>query len=225
MHPIQFHFSIAFSRKTLLRFAIGFGLRNDVPVWQNCRKKKKKHSDLFGFGMGAKGCNRRLQLGEGGFSLVFKLSSMMTRFHTLAQRLLVQLVIWHWRYALRGHLTEKADVFAFGVLALVVVSRRPNSDRVDYETVFLLEWAWNLLENNQKMEAVDRSLISFDEEEVNRSDLAFHFGALAMRKPEFCLLNRLATVGSMRNGELHHHRRKSGKKRARSSATDWEEGG
>ncbi|KAG6500491.1 hypothetical protein ZIOFF_040336 [Zingiber officinale] len=32
-----------------------FGLRNDVPVWQNCRKKKKKHSDLFGFGMGGIG--------------------------------------------------------------------------------------------------------------------------------------------------------------------------
>ncbi|XP_042403695.1 probable LRR receptor-like serine/threonine-protein kinase At1g56140 isoform X1 [Zingiber officinale] len=71
-------------------------------------------------------------------------------------------------YALRGHLTEKADVFAFGVLALEVVSGRPNSDRLDQETIYLLEWAWNLHENNQKIEAVDRSLTSFDEEEVNR---------------------------------------------------------
>ncbi|KAG6500490.1 hypothetical protein ZIOFF_040335 [Zingiber officinale] len=71
-------------------------------------------------------------------------------------------------YALRGHLTEKADVFAFGVLALEVVSGRPNSNRLDHETVYLLEWAWNLLEDNRKLEAVDRSLASFDEEEINR---------------------------------------------------------
>ncbi|KAG6496558.1 hypothetical protein ZIOFF_044425 [Zingiber officinale] len=71
-------------------------------------------------------------------------------------------------YALRGHLTEKADVFAFGVLALEVVSGRPNSDRLDHETVYLLEWVWNLLENNKKIEVVDQSLTSFDEEEVNR---------------------------------------------------------
>ncbi|XP_042381394.1 14-3-3-like protein GF14-12 isoform X3 [Zingiber officinale] len=32
-----------------------FGLRNDVPVWPNCRKKKKRHSDLFRFGMGGIG--------------------------------------------------------------------------------------------------------------------------------------------------------------------------
>ncbi|XP_074572579.1 putative LRR receptor-like serine/threonine-protein kinase At1g56140 [Curcuma longa] len=71
-------------------------------------------------------------------------------------------------YALRGHLTEKADVFAFGVLALEVVSGRPNCDRLDHNTVYLLEWAWNLLENNQKTEVLDRSLTSFDGEEVNR---------------------------------------------------------
>ena len=29
---------------------------------------------------------------------------------------------------MRGHLTEKADVFAFGVVALELVSGRPNSD-------------------------------------------------------------------------------------------------
>ncbi|KAB1216932.1 hypothetical protein CJ030_MR4G016055 [Morella rubra] len=31
-------------------------------------------------------------------------------------------------YAMRGHLTEKADVFAFGVVGLEIVSGRPNSD-------------------------------------------------------------------------------------------------
>ena len=29
---------------------------------------------------------------------------------------------------MRGHLTEKADVFSFGVVALEILSGRPNSD-------------------------------------------------------------------------------------------------
>lgn len=42
---------------------------------------------------------------------------------------------------MRGHLTEKADVFAFGVLALEILSGRPNSDQnLDQEKVYLLEW-------------------------------------------------------------------------------------
>ncbi|XP_042457570.1 probable LRR receptor-like serine/threonine-protein kinase At1g56140 isoform X1 [Zingiber officinale] len=72
-------------------------------------------------------------------------------------------------YALRGHLTEKADVFAFGVVALEVLSGRPNSDdSLGHETVYLLDWVWNLLENNNKLAMLDEKLESFDEEEVNR---------------------------------------------------------
>jgi hypothetical protein len=42
---------------------------------------------------------------------------------------------------MRGHLTEKADVFAFGVVALEIVSGRPNADSsLDEEKVYLLEW-------------------------------------------------------------------------------------
>ncbi|MQM01360.1 hypothetical protein Taro_034117 [Colocasia esculenta] len=44
-------------------------------------------------------------------------------------------------YAMRGHLTEKADVFAFGVVALEIVSGRPNSDSsLRQEQIYLLEW-------------------------------------------------------------------------------------
>lgn len=44
-------------------------------------------------------------------------------------------------YAMRGHLTEKADVFAFGVVALEVISGRPNSDSsLEGEKIYLLEW-------------------------------------------------------------------------------------
>ncbi|KAK1589077.1 hypothetical protein Q3G72_030273 [Acer saccharum] len=72
-------------------------------------------------------------------------------------------------YAMRGHLTEKTDVFAFGVVALEIVSGRPNSDSsLDEEQVYLLEWAWNLHENNRQVELVDSRLPEFNEEEVKR---------------------------------------------------------
>lgn len=42
---------------------------------------------------------------------------------------------------MRGHLTEKADVFAFGVVALEIISGRPNSDTsLETEKIYLLEW-------------------------------------------------------------------------------------
>ncbi|XP_038970404.1 probable LRR receptor-like serine/threonine-protein kinase At1g56140 [Phoenix dactylifera] len=72
-------------------------------------------------------------------------------------------------YAMRGHLTEKADVFGFGIVALEVLSGRPNSDqRLEAEKVYLLEWAWNLRENRRELEMVDPSLSSFNEEEAIR---------------------------------------------------------
>ena len=46
-------------------------------------------------------------------------------------------------YAMRGHLSEKADVFGFGVVALEILSGRPNSDNsLDTEKIYLLEWVW-----------------------------------------------------------------------------------
>ncbi|PON58301.1 Phosphorylase kinase, gamma catalytic subunit [Trema orientale] len=72
-------------------------------------------------------------------------------------------------YAMRGHLTEKTDIFAFGVVALEIVSGRPNSDSsLDEEKMYLLEWAWNLHEQDREIELVDSELSEFDEEEVRR---------------------------------------------------------
>lgn len=46
---------------------------------------------------------------------------------------------------MRGHLTEKADVFGFGVVALEIVSGRPNSDSsLEEERIYLLEWVKSL---------------------------------------------------------------------------------
>ncbi|XP_062165151.1 probable LRR receptor-like serine/threonine-protein kinase At1g56140 isoform X4 [Alnus glutinosa] len=72
-------------------------------------------------------------------------------------------------YAMRGHLTEKADVFGFGVVALEILSGRPNTDNsVETEKIYLLEWAWALHENNQALGLVDPRLLEFDENEATR---------------------------------------------------------
>ncbi|CAH1450900.1 unnamed protein product [Lactuca virosa] len=72
-------------------------------------------------------------------------------------------------YAMWGHLTEKADVFGFGVVALEIISGRPNSDSsLEDEKIYLLNWAWKLHEDNRELELVDEELSEFDETEVKR---------------------------------------------------------
>ncbi|GLU14118.1 hypothetical protein SLE2022_307060 [Rubroshorea leprosula] len=72
-------------------------------------------------------------------------------------------------YAMRGHLTKKADVFGFGVVALEIVSGRPNSDNSqDNDKIYLLEQAWTLYESNQCLGLVDPTLVEFDENEALR---------------------------------------------------------
>ncbi|KAI3810099.1 hypothetical protein L1987_19708 [Smallanthus sonchifolius] len=72
-------------------------------------------------------------------------------------------------YAMRGRLTEKADVFSFGVVALEIISGRPNSDStLEDKEIYLLEWAWNLHEAKREVELVDEELSEFDENEVKR---------------------------------------------------------
>ncbi|KAK7313192.1 hypothetical protein VNO77_37687 [Canavalia gladiata] len=74
-------------------------------------------------------------------------------------------------YAWRGHLTEKADVFSFGIVALEIVSGRSNSESIlaiEEDKTSLLEWAWNLHINNNEIQMVDSRLLEFDETEVKR---------------------------------------------------------
>ncbi|GLU14105.1 hypothetical protein SLE2022_306940 [Rubroshorea leprosula] len=72
-------------------------------------------------------------------------------------------------YAIRGHLTEKADVFGFGVVALEIVSGRPNFDNSqDNDKIYLLEQAWTLYESNQCLGLMDPTLVEFDENEALR---------------------------------------------------------
>ncbi|KMZ73173.1 putative Protein kinase [Zostera marina] len=76
-------------------------------------------------------------------------------------------------YALSGHLTEKVDVFAFGVVALEIISGKCC---VDYSFVsfgsnqaYIIQWAWNIHENmDDDLAMVDPKLKSFNKEEVCR---------------------------------------------------------
>ncbi|KAK9937493.1 hypothetical protein M0R45_014277 [Rubus argutus] len=72
-------------------------------------------------------------------------------------------------YAMRGHLTEKTDVFAFGVVILEIISGRSNCDMsLEEDKVYLLDLAWVLHENKREIELVDSRLSEFNEEEVKR---------------------------------------------------------
>ncbi|CAG7873351.1 unnamed protein product [Brassica rapa] len=72
-------------------------------------------------------------------------------------------------YAMRGHLTEKADVYAFGIVALELVSGRKNTNvNLDNEKKYLLQWAWNLHQDGREAELIDQELAEFNMEEVKR---------------------------------------------------------
>ncbi|AQK40953.1 Putative leucine-rich repeat receptor-like protein kinase family protein [Zea mays] len=70
-------------------------------------------------------------------------------------------------YAMRGHLTEKADVFAFGVLAMETVAGRPNTDNsLEEHRIYLFEWAWELYERDQALGILDARIEESDGEEA-----------------------------------------------------------
>ncbi|XP_039821923.1 probable LRR receptor-like serine/threonine-protein kinase At1g56140 isoform X2 [Panicum virgatum] len=73
-------------------------------------------------------------------------------------------------YAMRGHMTEKVDVFAFGVVMLEIITGRPNyDDRLDEDTAYLLEWVWQLYEEDHPLDAADPRLTEFSSDEVLRA--------------------------------------------------------
>ncbi|CAA7394172.1 unnamed protein product [Spirodela intermedia] len=74
-------------------------------------------------------------------------------------------------YAMTGHLTEKVDVFAFGVVVLEILSGRPNAALDEHgNRVYLLEWVWNLRESKSEsvLDMMDPSLSWYNEEEAAR---------------------------------------------------------
>ncbi|XVF18531.1 hypothetical protein REPUB_Repub11eG0030200 [Reevesia pubescens] len=59
-------------------------------------------------------------------------------------------------YAMHGHLTDKADVYSFGIVALEIVSGKSNiKNRSKEEPVYLLDWAQILKEKGNLLDLVD----------------------------------------------------------------------
>ncbi|KAJ3690158.1 hypothetical protein LUZ61_019322 [Rhynchospora tenuis] len=74
-------------------------------------------------------------------------------------------------YAIQGNLSEKVDVYSYGVVVLEIISgRRSNEVKIEQSTQYLLERAWALYETDELMALVDESLNpeEYDEEEVKR---------------------------------------------------------
>ncbi|KAJ6851684.1 putative serine/threonine-protein kinase isoform X1 [Iris pallida] len=72
-------------------------------------------------------------------------------------------------YAMQGQLTRKADVYSFGVLMLEIISGKSSSKSCWSEMEkSLLEWTWQLYEEERLIELVDPSLEEYSEEEALR---------------------------------------------------------
>ncbi|XP_031404127.1 probable leucine-rich repeat receptor-like serine/threonine-protein kinase At3g14840 isoform X1 [Punica granatum] len=71
-------------------------------------------------------------------------------------------------YAMRGYLTDKADVYSFGIVALEIVSGQCNTSyRGKQESFYLLDWAHVLRERGDLMELIDPRLgADFNKDEV-----------------------------------------------------------
>ncbi|XP_022717350.1 probable leucine-rich repeat receptor-like serine/threonine-protein kinase At3g14840 isoform X2 [Durio zibethinus] len=71
-------------------------------------------------------------------------------------------------YAMRGYLTDKADVYSFGIVALEIVSGRSNTSyRPKEECFYVLDWVLVLKEQGSLLDLVDPRMGSdYNKEEV-----------------------------------------------------------
>ncbi|PON34442.1 Serine/threonine protein kinase [Parasponia andersonii] len=59
-------------------------------------------------------------------------------------------------YAIRGELSEKADIYSFGVLVIEIISCRRNTDlNLPSEMQYLPEYAWKLYEKSKVLDLID----------------------------------------------------------------------
>ncbi|KAH9617907.1 hypothetical protein KSS87_015606 [Heliosperma pusillum] len=103
-------------------------------------------------------------------------------------------------YAMRGYLTDKADVYSYGVVVLEIVSGMSNTSyKPKQEFVYLLDWAYVLQERGSLLELVDPSLgESYSEEEAQRLlNLA-----LLCTNPSPSLRPSMSAVVSMIDGQI-----------------------
>ncbi|KAF8413667.1 hypothetical protein HHK36_001659 [Tetracentron sinense] len=103
-------------------------------------------------------------------------------------------------YAMRGYLTDKADVYSFGIVALEIVSGKSNTNyRPREEFVYLLDWAYVLQEQGNLLELVDPILREkySKEEAMKMLNLA-----LLCTNPSPTLRPSMSAVVSMLEGRI-----------------------
>ncbi|KAI4376407.1 hypothetical protein MLD38_014174 [Melastoma candidum] len=99
-------------------------------------------------------------------------------------------------YAIRGELSEKADIYSFGVLTLEIISCRRNTDlSLPSEMQYLPEYAWKLFEKSKAIELIDPKMKEdgFSKKEVLQ---AMHVAFLCLQ-PQPELRPRMSQVVSM----------------------------
>ncbi|KAL4587712.1 hypothetical protein LXL04_000586 [Taraxacum kok-saghyz] len=103
-------------------------------------------------------------------------------------------------YAMRGYLTDKADVYSFGIVALEIVSGKSNTNyRPKEEFVYLLDWAYVLQEQGNLLELVDPILGShYPKEEAMRMLNV----ALLCTNPSPTLRPAMSAVVKMLDGQI-----------------------
>ncbi|KAH0457602.1 hypothetical protein IEQ34_012917 [Dendrobium chrysotoxum] len=70
-------------------------------------------------------------------------------------------------YAMLGQLTKKADIYSFGVLMLEIISGRNSARSVwGLDMKLLLEWTWQLRNEDRLLDIVDPKLVEYPENEV-----------------------------------------------------------
>ncbi|KAL0333917.1 UNVERIFIED_CONTAM: putative LRR receptor-like serine/threonine-protein kinase [Sesamum angustifolium] len=83
-------------------------------------------------------------------------------------------------YLIHGHLSEKADVFSFGVVVLELITGQKNSKfNRDPDSQSLLEWAYKLYKKQRSLEIMDPALES--SADADQIAMCIHIGLLCVQ--------------------------------------------
>ncbi|TYI57743.1 hypothetical protein E1A91_D11G303100v1 [Gossypium mustelinum] len=70
-------------------------------------------------------------------------------------------------YALYGQLTERSDVYGFGVVLLELLSSKQAVISInDHHTLLLTDWAWSLVEEGRLFDVIDENVLELGPPEV-----------------------------------------------------------